>query len=249
MDLINRQDAIEICDAMANFWDGTSGVTGIWSVRNEIAKLEPAQPDLESAYAEGYTAAEAEFHKLMDAQESDVARDIATIIENERDMRVILKNAEHTETHESRREWYMKGYRDAQNAALHESCTDCPLYDHDRHSCPRFNHVIPTAILDAQQPRWIPIKWHDCTDEEREEYGFAEEIVAVFDCDMPNDNQEILVTTSHGYVEKDVCYIDDGYSLDSGYDWIEDITAWMPLPPVYEGGQDEQITARHGSEN
>ena len=99
---------------------------------------------------------------------------------------------------ESRREWYMKGYRDA-------------------------------------RPRWIPIKWHDCTAEEREEYGFGEEIVAVFDCDMPSDNQEILVTTSHGYVEKDVCYIDDGFSLDSGYDWIEDITAWMPLSKPYKG--------------
>ena len=35
------------------------------------------------------------------------------------------------------------------DAALHESCIDCPLYDHDRHSCPRFNKVIPTAIRDA----------------------------------------------------------------------------------------------------
>lgn len=129
---------------------------------------------------------------------------------------------EHTETHSC----------DYQRTETHESCTDCPLYDHDRHNCPRFNKVIPTAILDAQT-RWIPIKWHDCTDEEREEYGFAEEIVAVFDCEMPNDKQEILVTTSSGYVEKDVCYIDDGFSLDSGYDWIEDITAWMPLPEPY----------------
>ena len=39
------------------------------------------------------------------------------------------------------------------DAALHESCTDCPLYDHDRHSCPRFNKVIPTAIRDAQTGR------------------------------------------------------------------------------------------------
>ena len=58
---------------------------------------------------------------------------------------------------ESRREWYMKGYRDAQNAALHESCTDCPLYDHDRHNCPRFNKVIP-ATIDAAKPRWIAVE-------------------------------------------------------------------------------------------
>ena len=89
---------------------------------------------------------------------------------------------------------------------------------------------LPSAQPESQ---WIPIKWHECTDEEREKYGFAKDIVYVFDNEMPNDEQEILVTTSHGYVEKDVCYINDGFSLDSGYDWIEDIKAWRPLPEPY----------------
>ena len=83
------------------------------------------------------------------------------------------------------------------------------------------------------EQRWIPVKWHDCTDEEREKYGFSDDIAVVSDNVMPDDNQEILVTTSHGYVEKDVCYIDDGFSLDSGYDWVDDIIAWMPLPEPY----------------
>lgn len=34
--------------------------------------------------------------------------------------------------------------------ALHESCTDCPLYDKDRHRCPRFNKVIPEVLREAQ---------------------------------------------------------------------------------------------------
>lgn len=34
---------------------------------------------------------------------------------------------------------------------LHESCTDCPLYDHERHSCPRFNKVIPETLREARQ--------------------------------------------------------------------------------------------------
>lgn len=85
---------------------------------------------------------------------------------------------------------------------------------------------------------WIPVEWHYCTDAERDEYGFGKDIAVVLDCEMPNDEQEILVTTSHGYVEKDVCYIDDGYSLDSGYDWLEDIKAWKPLPEPYRGGDE-----------
>lgn len=34
--------------------------------------------------------------------------------------------------------------------ALHESCTNCPLYDKDRHKCPRFNKVIPEALRELQ---------------------------------------------------------------------------------------------------
>ena len=94
---------------------------------------------------------------------------------------------------------------------------------------------LAIQALSQPEPHWIPIKWHDCTDKDREEYGYSDDVVVVLDCEMPNDNQEILVTTSHGDVEKDVCYIDDGFSLDSGYDWIDDIKAWMPLPKCYEG--------------
>ena len=95
---------------------------------------------------------------------------------------------------------------------------------------------LPSA---QPEPQWIQIKWHDCTDEDREKYGFSNDIVAVFDCEMPDDDQPILVTTSHGYVNQDVCYIDDGYSLDSGWDWIDDIKAWMPLPKPWKGGEQD----------
>lgn len=99
----------------------------------------------------------------------------------------------------------------------------------------KFIDALEFAInyLNQPEPQWIPIKWHNCTDEDREKYGFGNDIVAVFDCEMPDDDQPILVTTSHGYVNQDVCYIDDGYSLDSGWDWIDDVKAWRPLPEPY----------------
>lgn len=81
--------------------------------------------------------------------------------------------------------------------------------------------------------RWIPIKYHEITDEEREENGYPKDWVYYLDCEMPEDGQEILVTTKNGYVEKDVCYLDDGYGLDSGWDWRENVLAWMPLPDAY----------------
>mgnify|MGYP006967165538 FL=1 len=81
---------------------------------------------------------------------------------------------------------------------------------------------------------WIPVKAHPATDEEQES---SPDIDYWFDCEMPDDEQEILVTVKHKNwisVEKDVCYVDSCYGLDSGYDWLDDIIAWMPLPEPYK---------------
>lgn len=96
---------------------------------------------------------------------------------------------------------------------------------------------LPSA--ERSKDKWIPIKWHYITDEEREESGYPKDWVYFLDCEMPEDGQEIIVTTKHGYVEKDVCYLDDGYSLDSGWDWREDIVAWMPMPEPWKDGEEE----------
>jgi len=89
-----------------------------------------------------------------------------------------------------------------------------------------------------QQQDWIPIKWHEITEEEREREGYPEEWITHLDCLMPDDGQEILITVkgSKGsrWVEKDTALIDDGHYLDSGYDWVDDAIAWMPLPEPYK---------------
>ena len=95
----------------------------------------------------------------------------------------------------------------------------------------------------AEEPKtgeWIPVKWHEITDEEREREGYPKDWVVYIDCEMPCDEQEILVQTKSGCVRWDVCYEDGEYSLDSGWDWIEDIVAWMPLPEPYKGGESDE---------
>ena len=89
------------------------------------------------------------------------------------------------------------------------------------------------AIKALRQTEWIPVKWHEITDEEREREGYPKDWVVHIDCEMPCDEQEILVQTKSGYIRWDVCYQDGEFSLDSGWDWIEDIVAWMPLPKPY----------------
>lgn len=81
------------------------------------------------------------------------------------------------------------------------------------------------------ESRWTPIKIRELTEEERKEND--ECICFMFDCPMPEDEQEILISTKYG-VEFDTCYFDEGYYLDSGRDWDE-VHAWMPLPEPYKG--------------
>ena len=99
--------------------------------------------------------------------------------------------------------------------------------------------AIPVVKEALKAQEWIPIKWHSITDEERERECYPKDWVVFLDSDMPADGEEILVTTKHGYVEKDVCCKDGEYSLDSGWDWIEDIVAWMPLPEPYKESDKE----------
>lgn len=116
----------------------------------------------------------------------------------------------------------------------------CDVNDCIRGNCAKCYDALNIAIEALEQePKWIPISWHEITEEERIENGYPKDWVVYLDCTMPSDEQEILVTTRYGTVEKDVCYEDGEFSLDSGYDWIDDIIAWMPLPEPYKESETE----------
>lgn len=99
-------------------------------------------------------------------------------------------------------------------------------------------HIKRIRALPPVTPthKWIPVKFRPLTDEEQEEYP---DYCYMADCQMPDDGEEILVSTKSGRVEKDECRFDDGYYLDSGSDWQTDIVAWMPLPKPYKPQESE----------
>ena len=85
---------------------------------------------------------------------------------------------------------------------------------------------------------WIPVKKRLLSAEERAAWGAD----YLFDCSMPDDLEDILVTVraaagGRAYVASDVCYADDGYCLESGLDWMDDVLAWMPMPVPYSGDE------------
>jgi len=81
-----------------------------------------------------------------------------------------------------------------------------------------------------EENRWIPVTWREAMDEDCEN---KDECLYVLTCQLPDDDQEILVSV-HGYVCTDICQWDDrGCWLEGKGDWL-DIDAWMPLPKAYE---------------
>ena len=105
-----------------------------------------------------------------------------------------------------------------------------------------FTELLKKTPLSRREDDWIPVKWHAITEEERKREGYPNDWAVFLDCPLPNDNDEILITLAgrgSNYVEKDVCYVDDGWHLDSGYSWIDDVIAWMPLPEPYEAESEE----------
>ena len=106
------------------------------------------------------------------------------------------------------------------------------------------------ALENRPTDEWIPVKYRSLTTEERKEFAehygseYSDEIdEKVFDCPMPEDGQEILVSSSWG-VREDIAENDallngfNTYGLEGNGDW-EGIDAWMPMPEPYKKGEEE----------
>ena len=114
-------------------------------------------------------------------------------------------------------------------------------YYHHKHLS---QHIALKEALDkvpsVEQQRWNPVKTRPMDEEERAYwsdqlgYDFEYEDAVMFDCKMPDDGDEILV--SYGkWVNMDKCEIDGGlYCLEGNGDW-DGVTAWMLLPEPYKG--------------
>lgn len=88
---------------------------------------------------------------------------------------------------------------------------------------------------------WIPIKFREPTEEEKE-LGLTD---LIYDCEMPDDGQEVLVTY-HGRVYTETISMDIDY--DSGYNLyytenglnLKDCTAWAPMLEPYKTESEEK---------
>lgn len=92
-----------------------------------------------------------------------------------------------------------------------------------------FKHIVDSSPTIEAEQGWIPFTRRPMTEEEQKDYPNC---TFMFDCVLPDDGDEILVSNGR-FVWMDVfCNDVDGCYLDSGDD-IDENMAWMPLPKPY----------------
>ena len=59
---------------------------------------------------------------------------------------------------------------------------------------------------------WIPVKTRPMTEEEKEYYSeyLFESNGSIYECRLPEDGQEVLITSEYGGVDETTCYADYG---------------------------------------
>lgn len=92
----------------------------------------------------------------------------------------------------------------------------------------------------AKFGEWVEVIVRPLTDEEKEEYNqeyeehWYEEPSFIYDCELPDDNQEVLITTKYGVEKTTFCNDDCAYFEQ--FEDEDDVLAWMPLPKPFIKG-------------
>ena len=91
-------------------------------------------------------------------------------------------------------------------------------------------------LTELSELHWIPFHKRPLTEEEQKEH---KDWCWILDCELPDDNQEVLISSPYFGVYIDTFYNDGECSFDGGEE-IKEGMAWMPLPEPYreEGGEE-----------
>lgn len=96
---------------------------------------------------------------------------------------------------------------------------------------PRLKPSIRKAIEVLENENdWIPIETRPLTEEEKEEYP---DYAIMYDCCLPEDGEEVLITTKYG-VRTDTFYRDEEGCYFESYCDEGEVLAWKPLPKPYK---------------
>lgn len=97
---------------------------------------------------------------------------------------------------------------------------ECQAMNEDTKHALRLQELVDKA----ESFEWIPFEMEE---------GFLY-------CQIPDVDEEILVTDGKHVWQDTWIEYDDGYALDSNYE-LDEVTAWMPLPKPYKEKENDDI--------
>ena len=97
--------------------------------------------------------------------------------------------------------------------------------------------VVTDLCIKKEPSAWIPVKFRNLTEEEKKLYkerGIFEGAETAWDCPLPDDRQDVLITTTYGDVVVSTFRIDEYDGMYFEEEDSEYVKAWMPLPEPYK---------------
>ena len=119
------------------------------------------------------------------------------------------------------------------------NCNKC--IHHTSGMCDSWNCKMQTVedvkkeAAEEYNSSWIAIKTRPMTEEEKEYYSeyLFEGNGLIYECPLPDDGQEVLITSKYGSVDKTTFYTDCGNYFEN-YEDYDEVIAWRPLPEPFK---------------
>lgn len=104
-------------------------------------------------------------------------------------------------------------------------------------SCKWFKKCHEHDETNNSSVKWIPIKYKKVNATEYQSMMLDVEIgeeIEIYNNVMPGDGEAVLITTSWGDVEIDVCCFDGRSTMFENHDDPDEVIAWAQLPEPYK---------------
>lgn len=104
-----------------------------------------------------------------------------------------------------------------------------------------YSKQIVKEVAEEYNGGWIAIKTRPMTEEEKDFYSeyLFEGNGLIYECPLPDDGQEVLITSNYGSVDKTTFYTDCGNYFEN-YEDYDEVIAWKPLPEPYQPKGEQQ---------
>ena len=117
--------------------------------------------------------------------------------------------------------------------AVYQKTTGVNYYDSDMTAKKMLLKTHGISYGESPIKIWVPVRTRPLTDEEKEYYGDNNEFI--YDCILPEDGEEVLITTKSGEVTMTIFCKDSNYGCYfEQYEDEGDVIAWMPKPMGYK---------------